>query len=368
MRKIKWWGILPSGSEKREVKRVIKSGFWNEGKITTELEKCLGNFLQVKFSHLTTSGTSALFLALKAVGVKSGDKVLVPNLTFIASVNSVVQANGNPILVDVSTDTLSFNKQHLEKLLKENPDIKFAILVHISGKSSLNPDIIKILQSKNIKIIEDAAEAFGSNCPFYGRKLGSIGLAGAYSFSPNKIITSGQGGLVVTSDNEVSKKIILLKDQGRPIKGSGGDDLHPSIGFNFKFNDIQAAILTSQFETISKRIAHLKYVYNYYSNNLNKDYLNDFVTFNIPAGEFPLWPMLFTHKKSQVISKLNALNIEYRSFWFPISTQLPYAEQDSEDLSDSKILSSRGLWLPSFFRLKKRDLKKITNGINSLSI
>jgi perosamine synthetase len=368
MKKIKWWGIYPSGSEKRKVKRVIKSGFWNEGKITTELEKCLGSFLQVKYSHLTTSGTSALFLALKAVGVQYGDKVLVPNLTFIASANSVVQAGGNPVLVDISMDTLSFNRGHLEKLLTENPDIKFAILVHISGKSSLNPEIMLILESRKIKIIEDAAEAFGSNCPFYEKKLGSIGLAGAYSFSPNKIITSGQGGLVVTSDNEISKKIILLKDQGRPVKGSGGDDLHPSIGFNFKFNDIQAALLTSQFESIIKRIEHLKFVYNYYSNNLHKDHLNDLVTFDISAGEFPLWPMLFTHKKSQMILKLDALNIEYRSFWFPISTQLPYAEQDSEYLSGSKILSLKGIWLPSFFRLKKRDLKRITNGINSLSI
>ena len=170
------------------LKRVLKSTFVNEGKQTRELEKKICKFLNVKYCLTTTSGTTALFLALKALGLNNNDEVIVPNITFPATANAVSMAGGKPIFVDVDPVNILIDEEALIKKISKKT--KFIIPVHISGRGHNIKKVIKICKERGIKVVEDAAEAFGSK--FNGKNLGTFGEVGCFSFAPNKIITTGQ--------------------------------------------------------------------------------------------------------------------------------------------------------------------------------
>jgi perosamine synthetase len=212
------------------LKKVLKSSFVNEGIQTRELEKKIAKILKVKYCLSTTSGTTALFLALKALGIKNNDKVIVPNITFAATANAVSMAGGKPIFVDVNPLNILIDEKALLKKISKK--IKFVIPVHVSGRGNNIERIIKICKKKSIKVVEDAAEAFGSK--LNGRNLGTFGQVGCFSFAPNKIITTGQGGLVVTNNKKIYKKLKIFKDQGRVGPTTGGEDKYISLGFNLK--------------------------------------------------------------------------------------------------------------------------------------
>ncbi|SVB90055.1 uncharacterized protein METZ01_LOCUS242909, partial [marine metagenome] len=170
-----------------------------------------------------TNGTSALFLALAALGIGHGDEVVVPDLTFIATANAVTLTGATPVLVDIDPATLTISPEAFEKAITAHT--RAVIPVHISGRSADLPAIVAIAKEHGLAVVEDAAEAFAS---FHdGRALGTIGIAGCLSFSPNKTIMTGQGGMVLTDDEGLHLRLRELKDQGRPVRGTGGDDPHP---------------------------------------------------------------------------------------------------------------------------------------------
>jgi perosamine synthetase len=343
------------------VEEVLKSNFPNEGRVTFDLQEELADYLSVKHAFLTTSGTVAIFLALKALGIGKDSRVGVPNLTFIATANAVTLAGAEVVLLEVDSERFTLDLDSVKNEHKKR-SLDAIIPVHISGKSAISEQMLKYAQSENISIIEDAAEAFGSQHPKLNRKLGTIGDAGAFSFSPNKIITSGQGGLVVTNDDSVAFEIKKLKDQGRPVRGTGGADIHESLGFNFKYTDIQAAILKAQIPLLEERLAHLRSVYEYYRNNIVGSLSENLSSFEVDQGEIPLWPEFQTNDKKLLISKFEIGNIGYRELWFPLSSQNPY--KSSEQFPRSSEISRSTLWLASAFCLTNVDLKRITDSIN----
>ena len=195
--------VIDLKETKKILNNVLNSKFVNEGRQTKQFENKICKFLKVNYAVSTTSGTTALFLALKAAGIKQNDDVLVPNITFPATANAIKMAGGNPILVDIDPKNILINEKSLKK--KINKKTKFFIPVHISGRGSNIKKIIKICKEKSIKVIEDAAEAFGSKIS--NKNLGTFGIAGCFSFAPNKIITTGQGGVVVTNNKNIYKKL-----------------------------------------------------------------------------------------------------------------------------------------------------------------
>jgi perosamine synthetase len=365
MSNIEWWSPQLGKKEKKNLSRVINSNFPNEGRITLELEDYFSNYFGVKHAILTTSGTAAIYLGLKANGIGVGDRVAVPNLTFIATANAVKLTGATPVFVDVMERTLCIDHDQVLKKHAENP-LSAVVPVHVSGRSALNLQAISIYRKLGIKIVEDAAEALGSREPSSGKHLGTLSNSGAFSFSPNKIITSGQGGLVITNDDDVALKIREIKDQGRPIRGTGGDDTHNSIGFNFKFTDLQAAVLQAQLTRVDHRIAHLKHIYSFYKSYLNPNLQVNLLNFDVANGELPLWPEYMSKNRNKLEKIFQKNKIDYRKIWKPITSQVPYFE-DSE-YPNSLSASTNILWLPSSFNLKPRDLKKITEVINSISI
>ena len=210
------------------VKKVLKTNFPNEGKLTKLFEKKISKLLGAKYAVTTTSGTISIFLALKAAGIKEGDEVIVPNLTFPATANAVKLSGAKPILVDVNDNNLLINEKNLLK--KINKKTKAIIPVHVSGRGSNIKEILKIAKNKKLFVIEDAAEAFMSKKDH--KYLGTFGDLGCFSFAPNKIITTGQGGVVVTNNKLFYQNLCELKDQGRVGPTTGGEDKYNSVGYN----------------------------------------------------------------------------------------------------------------------------------------
>jgi len=359
---IEWWSVKTSDISIDKLENVLKSNFPNEGPVTLYLEDFFKDYFKVKHAVLTTSGTLAIYLGLKALGIGPGDRVAVPNLTFIATANAVSLTGATPVLVDVESHSLCIDAEKLEAEHQSSP-LKAVIPVHVSGRSAFSLKLKSVIERLGLKCVEDAAEAFGSKDPVTGKLLGTIGAVGAFSFSPNKLITSGQGGLVLTNDGEINDAIREIKDQGRPKRGTGGDDIHKSIGFNFKYTDLQAALLEGQLDQITSRVQHLKNVYEYYAAHIDRKEV--LLKFNTKDGEFPLWPEVQANKRSQLEVIFQSRFIGYRRVWHPLSTQIPY-KNESNSLKVSVEVSPKCLWLPSSFNLTEKNLATIVGAINEI--
>jgi perosamine synthetase len=359
-KKIEWWEPQVGEEEKELLLQVLDSNFLNDGEFTTRFENHLKKLLSCKHAVAVTSGTSALFLALAASGIGHGDEVIVPDITFIATANAVVMTGAKPVLVDVDPQTLNISPVEIEKAITSKS--KAIIPVHISGRPADLPSILKIAKEKNLVVIEDAAEALLSGLS--GKYLGTYGNVGIISFSPNKTITTGQGGVILTDDDILASRLRELKDQGRPVRGTGGDDTHDQIGYNFKLTNLQAAIGIAQLEKLGSRIEKIKNTYRQYQELL-KD-LEDLtlLPFEIEKGEVPQWIDALSPRRDELVEYLLKQNIICRNFWFPLHTHKPYSAPNSQ-FPQSTELSSKAFWLPSSFLLSETEIEQVCQQIRS---
>ena len=353
---IPWWTVETSRKELRNVRKVLQSGYLNEGQINKDFETKISNYFNISNVITSTSGTTALYLSLKALGIGPGDLVAVPNLTFIATANAVKLSGASVLPLDVDIKTMTISNE--EVLRAERNEVKAIIPVHVSGRSAWNRELRRIRKNGEIILIEDAAEAMGSRDPESGEYLGTLGNCGIFSLSPNKILTTGQGGLIVTNSDLIANTIRALKDQGRPKRGTGGADKHDHEGYNFKFTNLQAAVGLAQFESFASRIEFLSQLYKTYREKIIDCPHQRLFDFQIEKGEFPLWPEMYFTERKAVINKLFEAKIGFREVWLPINSQKPYA--DGKVYSSSKKLSDSTLWLPSSFSLTKKHIKRIT--------
>jgi len=340
------------------LKKVLDSNYINEGNLTRLFEKKIEKLLNVKYVATCTSGTASIYLALKALGIKNNDEILMPNLTFPATANAIKMAGAKPVLVDINKDNLLMQTSDLLK--KINKKSRAIIPVHISGRGSNIKEILKIAKSKKLFLIEDSAEAFMSKLD--KKYYGTYGDIGCFSLAPNKIITTGQGGLIVTNNLKLYKKIKYLKDQGR-VKNKNGENDYNSVGYNFKFTNLQAAVGLSQLKSLKWRIKKLKENYNYYRNNITSNKEFSLFNFEIKRGELPLWTDVYCSNRSAINKFLIKKNIFCRYFWKPINLLKPYSTS-FVNLNNSKEIFGKLMWLPSSLSMNKKDLKKISKNIN----
>jgi len=359
---IPWWEVQGGGKELEKLGEVVTSNYFNEGAVVSEFEDEISEITNSKFTVACSSGTTAIFMALKAIGMRSGSTIAVPDLTFIATANAARLTGAKVVLVDINNETLGVSLESLEEAHRKER-IDALILVHVSGRSAWSNEILKFCKTEGILIIEDAAEAFGSRDPVTGKMLGTIGELGTYSFSPNKIVTTGQGGAVVTNSEKYLDILRSLKDQGRPTRGSGGSDLHPYEGYNFKLTNLQAAVGLAQLEQYENRKNHLTKVYSEYQARIQACLHLKLLNFNIEKGEFPLWPDLFARNRDELTSNLKENNIGYREIWLPIHTQQEYLCR-SKDFPNTVLASAHIVWLPSAFSLNIQMIEKIIKNLN----
>ena len=353
-KRIPWWQPQITPVEYKLVKKVLDSNYINEGDVTTEFEQRIASLLKVKYTIAASSGTAGLFLALAAVGIGGGDEVLVPDVTFIASANAVSLTGATPILIDVNPKTLTVSLQAIKKTI--NKHTKAIMPVHISGRSADMDSILQIAKEYNLFVIEDAAEGFMS--AGNGKYLGTLGDLGCLSFSANKTITTGQGGMVLTNSYDLAIKVRKLKDQGRPMRGTGGDDIHDSVGYNFKLTNLQAAIGLGQLTALKKRLVRQKRIYELYKQELDGITGIRLLGFDLKAGEVPLWTDALVDRRDELVNYLLKHNIHCRKFWFPIHTQIPYKKVDRYFPHTTSVIP-HAVWLPSAFTLTNNDIHNV---------
>ncbi len=347
-----------TGQEYGLVKEVLDSNYTNEGDFTVRFEEEIARLVGVRYAVATTSGTVALFLALAAMGIGLGDEVIVPDATFIATANAVKLTGAKAVLVDIDPATLNMDLDSMRSAITNRT--KAALPVHVSGRAADMASILRIAHDHGLAVIEDAAEAFMS--AVNGKYLGTLGHAGCLSFSPNKTITTGQGGMVLTNDSALHSRLLELKDQGRPVRGTGGDDVHHSVGYNFKLTNLQAAVGLGQLPALGSRIQRQKEIFHLYAENLRGLEGVTLPGFRTDIGETPLWTDAVIARRDDLDDYLRARGVECRRFWFPIHTQRPYLLADDDFPCSTRILP-QALWLPSAFNLSDTDILAVCNYI-----
>lgn len=355
---IPWWVPQIGQLERELVLRVLDSNYINEGEWTLKLERQLANLVGSRFAVATSSGTAALFLSLTAINVGKQDEVIVPDITFIATANAVTLAGARAIIVDIDPRTLNMDPMAFERAITSRT--KAVIPVHVSGRPANLPAILEIARLRGVFVIEDAAESLASR--LNGKCLGSIGDMGCLSFSANKTITTGQGGMVFTDREELYTRLLELKDQGRPTRGTGGDDHHPRIGYNFKLTNLQAAIGLGQFSYLEERIQRMKAIYTRYADHLKNVEGFKLVGFDLNAGHSPQWTDAIVEDRGGLDRYLSQHQIYCRRFWHPLHRQPPYRQSD-ERFPNSCHLDGKLLWLPSAFTLTEEQIDTVCDRI-----
>jgi perosamine synthetase len=347
-----------TGAEYGLVKEVLDSNFLNDGDVTTRFEQELASLLGVRHVVAVTSGTMAIAVALAAVGVRAGDEVIVPDVTFIATANAVALLGATPVLVDIDPATLNIDPAAVERARTSRT--RAVVPVHVSGRAADMAALVEWGTRHGVAVVEDAAEAFTSR--WRGRCLGTIGALGCFSFSPNKTITTGQGGAVVTDDAALHGRLRELKDHGRPARGTGGDDLHPSLGFNFKLTNLQAAVGLAQLSELKPRLERAKQIYSGYAEGLRGVPGISLPGFRVDEGETPQWVDAIVERRDDLDRHLRERNMHCRRFWFPIHRQTPYLQPD-DAFPHSTAMTARAMWLPSAFTMTDDDVAAVCSAI-----
>ncbi len=342
-----------TGNESKYVNDCIKSNWISsKGKYVKKFEEAFSEYCNVKYGISTSNGTAALHLALTALGVKKGDEVIIPNLTFIATANSIKYCNAKPIFVDVDKETWNIDVNKIkEKISKKT---KAIIPVHLYGNPCEMNKIMEIAKKHNLFVIEDCAEAHGAE--YKGKKVGSFGDIACFSFFGNKIITTGEGGMCITNNKEFAQKMDILKNQGMDPKKRYW---HPFIGFNYRMTNIQAAIGLAQVEKIEKFIKIRRrnvQLYNSILKNVEGVTLPPVEKKSI-RNVYWMYSILLDNR-DKIMKKLEENKIETRPFFYPINVMPPY--KTNENFPVSNELSVKGINLPSSVKLKRKDIKRIT--------
>ena len=309
-------------------------GLGGEYLLTEELENKIKEFFDVKHCVMVSSGTSAIFLALRAIGAK---KIAVPNLTMIATATAADLAGCEISLV------------HNNELPK---DVDSYIHVSLNGRDCGIEDVVKL--NPDINIIEDACQSFGSK--YNGKYLGTFGNVGCFSFSPHKILSAGNGGCIITNDDKIALNVKRLKNFGRE---SGGADEHEFIGYNFKFSDIQAKFMLSQFNSLEPRLKRKKEIYQRYYDGL-QDIMR-------PHHGTPWFVDIYVDDRDSLFDYLSEKDIGTRKMYPIIATQPPFSHCNvTGNGTTEKSYSSRGLWLPSSLDISNEEIDYIIDTIKTV--
>lgn len=344
--------------EAKALYEYMKSGGWvTEFRKTQEFEQLLAEFTGAKHCVITNNGTISLTLALLAAGIEPGDEVLVPDITMIATPNACKIFNATPVFVDVEPATLCMDLKSAEASI--TPRTRALIYVSLHGRCGDMEEVKTFCQKHDLFFLEDAAQSLGSY--YKGKHLGRFGKIGSFSFSMPKIITTGQGGALITDDDDLADKIKRLKDFGR---ARGGIDTHDTIGYNFKFTELQAVIGIEQMKKIQARINRKREIYSRYEQGLHK--IKNVKTMPTDLAQTTPWFVdIYVEKPDDLAKWLKEKGIGSRRVYPAIHTQLAYNAK--ANCPNAEAAASRGLWLPSSVQLTDEQIDCIAGNIAEFS-
>ena len=339
----------------------IKSGWVSSlGFYVEEFEKQFAKFCETKYAVLTNNGTTGLHLALYGLGIKEGDEVIIPDLTFVATANAVAYIGAKPVMVDIDSITLCIDPNKIEKAVTTKT--KAIIAVHLYGHPADLDEINRIAEKYKLLVLEDAAEAHGAI--YKGKKVGSLSKCGVFSFYGNKIITTGEGGAITTNDQQLYERLKFLRDHAMSKEKRYW---HTEVGFNYRMTNMQAALGLAQLSRIDEILEHRKLLFNWYSKYLNlsnKIHLNQKNEYAEPV----YWIICLELEnfsecgRDLFIENLKLIGVETRPYFFPVSA-MPIYEEVENIISIHK--SKIGLNIPTYFDLKEQDVATISKLINS---
>ena len=364
----------------RSINTVLKSGWIStSSKTVDEFEKKISKFCNTKYSIALNSGTSAIHLGLKILGVNNTTEVIVPSLTFIATVNPIIYLGAKPIIFDVDQyhnlkieDVINFikNKTKFKNNktinIKTKKIIKVVIVAHMWGRACDFSELKDLCKKRNIFILEDAAEALGS----YIRKkkykhCGSIGDIGCLSFNANKIITTGSGGSIVTNNKKFYERAQYLANLA---KNDTFNYIHNECGYNYKMNSLSAALGISQLRRLKKKIIQRERIYKRYLFNFKNSKNIKILSYD-GKSKINYWMNIISFKKLNfkqtydLSLSLSKKKIETRRIWRPLNLQLHLKKFQTHNIINASKFYLNSLCLPSDDNISNADVDKISNHI-----
>lgn len=347
-----------SGNELKYIEKVFESNYIAPlGEYVNKFEESIKNYTGVKNALAVTSGTAAIHLALRILGVKEGDDVLASTFTFIGSVSAILYQNANPVFIDSDEESWNISPKLLNKYLLEcDKKPKAFILTHLYGMSADIEKIANICKSHGVYLIEDAAESLGAT--FNSKHTGTFGDFGIYSFNGNKILTTSGGGMLVSDNDEYIKKAMFYSTQAREQENFYE---HHEYGYNYRMSNVLAAIGVAQMEVVEERVAKKREIFEWYREFLNDIEEIEFMP-ELENSRGNRWLTAITFQKTdykKVMKALENINVESRPLWKPMHMQPLFKGCKTYLDSTSEELFKKGLCLASSTTMTKDDVKSI---------
>ncbi|MEL7511698.1 MAG: DegT/DnrJ/EryC1/StrS family aminotransferase [Cyanobacteria bacterium J06554_3] len=349
---------------------AVESGWVSSrGEYIDRFEETFADYCGTKHALTTSSGTTAIHLALLAYGIEPGDEVIVPDMTFIATANAVTYTGAKPVFVDVDRDTLCLDVTKVAQAI--TPKTKAIIAVHLYGHPANIPALKAITRRHNIVVIEDAAEAHGAS--INGIRTGALGDCGVFSFYGNKIVTCGEGGMITTNDTALYERAKHLRSQAMsPTQRYW----HTDIGFNYRMTNLQAALGFAQMTRIDEFIEKKKEIFAQYQRYL-APYADIKLNRTAPWAENVYWQVCMevdgwtrcdgivtpSEYRDQFMLALAKHGIDTRPYFYPISDMPMYKAEAIHPTPVAHKISQQGLNLPSYFEMTTPEIKSVCSVI-----
>lgn len=343
------------------VNDAIRNG-WGEKcyEYIHKFESAFSVYLGAKQALATASCTGAIHLALMALGVKADDEVIIPEITWIASVEPVLYIGAKPVFVDVLRDTWCIDPQKIREAI--TPKTKAIIVVHVYGNICDMDEIMKIAMEHNIVVIEDAAEGLGS--VYKGKMLGNMGHAGVFSFHGTKTLSTGEGGMLVTNDTSTYERAKILNDHGRNPK-DGKTFWMKEYGYKYKMSNLQAAMGLAQTERIKELVEKKRQIYSWYAEMLkdipckmNPEHTDTLNSYWLPTVIFD---KALKFDREAFFSFMKANNIDSRPFFYPLSSLPMFKSAEFNKVAYD--IYERGINLPSYHDMSINEATFVANSI-----
>src|SRR5580700_6166420 len=351
------------GPRERElVLDALDSGWVSSiGKYIDEFEANFARYCGTKYALAVSNGTTGLHLALATLGLAPGDEVIIPDLTFVATANAVVYTGATPVLADVDPDTLCIDPASVKSLISGRT--KAIIPVHLYGHPADMDALVAIADINGLAIIEDAAEAHGAE--YKGRKVGGLGTCGVFSFYGNKVITTGEGGMLTTNDKEFYQRARRLRDHAMNPQRRY---FHEERGFNYRITNLQAALGVAQLERIDEFLERRSEIMSWYQQEIAT---TDRIRLNRVKNwaKSAFWMICLEvdwfdeRRRDSFMQALKARGIDSRPYFCTMSS-MPMYKRASMPISARK--AQIGLNLPSYFELTKREVQRIGFDVNAV--
>jgi len=366
--KIPLFRIYADDKDVESVREVIEARReWATGPWMKKFEKRIASYMKVKYALSFSSGTTALHATMLACGIKEGDEVIVPSFTFIATANAPLFVGAKPVFAEIEEQTLGLDPEDVER--KITPSTKAILPIHYAGIPCRIEKLKEIAKKYGIFLIEDAAESFGAIVK--GRLTGTFGIAGVLSFCQNKIITTGEGGAVITDSEEIYRELKLVRSHGRAetegyFTSSRSMD-YVALGYNFRMSSITAALGISQIEKVELIIEMRRERAKFYNERLKE--MDEVEVFEDLPGErnvYQLYTIKVKKKRDELREYLHARGIQTKVYFEPVHLTTFYRERfgyKEGDMPVTERISKEVLTLPFYPDLPFEDMEYIVNSI-----